>query len=350
MRHSAISRKRGFTLIELLVVIAIIAILIALLLPAVQQAREAARRSQCKNNLKQIGLALHNYHDTHSVFPPGYINEIGYPTTQAEYQTAVRAEGCAWSWVGMILPFIEEAGLYNQLEIGTVRMSVALSDSTKLNLMQQMVGAFRCPSDIAPTINSSKGMSNSSGTWVTIATSNYIGSNSSRTWHTGSGAWTCGPGLNALNEWGAGPGTSSCPNGIFWRDSKVRMRDIIDGTSNTFLVGERQWELGNPAGGTYDCRAGVAFGTRMYNEQADVHGALGSATIPINYADSSNRCRMGFGSQHEGGTHFLLCDGAVRFVSENIEQNVWGSGGTNGVDSLYERLAARDDREVVGEF
>ena len=350
MRHSAISRKRGFTLIELLVVIAIIAILIALLLPAVQQAREAARRSQCKNNLKQIGLALHNYHDTHSVFPPGYINEIdGNPTTNTEYSTAITSEYSAWGWGAFILPYIEEAGLYNQLGIGSVRMADALADATRLNLMEQAMTAFRCPSDPAPNRNSTKTLRDSGGAWRQIATANYIAVNTTRTWHGGgSNPYICGPGLGALNQWSPPPGDTTYPNGTFWRDSKVRIRDIIDGTSNTLLIGERVWELGNPAGGTYDCRAGVALGTRIDNEQTTVDRGLGTVAMPINFGDS--RCVRGFSSMHEGGSHFLVCDGSVRFVSENIEANVQATGGTGAVDSLYEKLGARDDRLVVGEW
>ncbi|MFG0295400.1 MAG: DUF1559 domain-containing protein, partial [Maioricimonas sp. JB045] len=110
MKNCHTSRRRGFTLIELLVVIAIIAILVALLLPAVQQAREAARRSQCKNNLKQIGLALHNYHDTHGSFPPGYIARYVSATDPASAET-----GPGFAWGTMILPFLDQSPTYNQL-------------------------------------------------------------------------------------------------------------------------------------------------------------------------------------------------------------------------------------------
>ena len=124
--------KRGFTLIELLVVIAIIAILIALLLPAVQQAREAARRTQCKNNIKQLGLALHNYHDVNLTFPPGYVLQEG---------GAVGAHN--WDWSAMILPYIEQSALFNTLDVGQTRPSQALNNPVQLAAMVNPLTAFR---------------------------------------------------------------------------------------------------------------------------------------------------------------------------------------------------------------
>ena len=338
--------RRGFTLIELLVVIAIIAILIALLLPAVQQAREAARRSQCKGNLKQLGVAVHNYLETHSVFPPGYVNQFDtIPTTGGEYSTAVTTELVAWGWGAQILPFMDQAALYNQLGVGDVRIKNA-----PLAALQAPIATFRCPSDIGPDTNSSRTLQNASGAARSTSTTNYVGVNSSRCWHCSTGPWVCGPGKGALNQWGAGPTSSTCPNGIFWRDSSVRIRDIIDGTSSTFLIGERAWQLMGPGGVTYACRAGVALGTRIANEQSQANYTLGSATVPINFANTDNHCNKGFSSQHAGGAHFVLCDGSVRFVSDSIDQNSAVFGGTNAVDSTLERLAARDDGQPVGEF
>src|SRR5262245_16035146 len=127
--------RKGFTLIELLVVIAIIAVLIALLLPAVQQAREAARRSQCKNNLKQIGLGLHNYHDTFGVFAPGFISSTSNSTTGI---------GTGWASSAFILPYIDQAPLYNQLNTLT---PINPSDATQLGLIRTVIGVYQCPSD-----------------------------------------------------------------------------------------------------------------------------------------------------------------------------------------------------------
>jgi prepilin-type N-terminal cleavage/methylation domain-containing protein len=135
-----ISNRTGFTLIELLVVIAIIAILIALLLPAVQQAREAARRTQCKNNLKQLGLGLHNYHDVFGTLPPGWVD-----------QNNNRASN--WGWAVYILPQIDQAALYATLDVGNGSLGLALEDVTKLAPMLNTYPAFRCPSDTAPNVN-----------------------------------------------------------------------------------------------------------------------------------------------------------------------------------------------------
>src|SRR6187401_1545370 len=143
------SVRAGFTLIELLVVIAIIAILIALLLPAVQQAREAARRTQCKNNLKQLGLALHNYESAFGVFPPGWVASQGltYPPGGANSTTGVDGHG-SWSWAALVLPYVEQASLFNTLRVGE-EIRYALDDTTRLSLMQQRFPTFNCASDTA---------------------------------------------------------------------------------------------------------------------------------------------------------------------------------------------------------
>ena len=170
------NRQRGFTLIELLVVIAIIAILIALLLPAVQQAREAARRSTCKNNLKQIGLAMHNYHETFGMFPPGYVEEI-LPSNGG---VVVDNEG-HWAWNAMLLPYMDQAPLYNQLNVGTVPVSTMLNNATARSSMQKPMPAFRCPSDSGPQIHDEAGrrIKATGGSEYGLAVTNYIASNSS---------------------------------------------------------------------------------------------------------------------------------------------------------------------------
>lgn len=336
-------------MVELLVVIAIIGVLVGLLLPAVQAAREAARRMSCSNNLKQFGLALHNYHDTFRVFPAGYRNQFDTtPTTGGEYGAAVAAERSSWAWGAAILPQIEASAAYEILQVGNVRIKDALLPGgpiDRLLVMQTPIAAFRCPSDIAPDTNDSKQIQDRNGAGRSVATSNYIGVNSSRKWHGSGGAWITGPGRAELNQWGAGPGQDSYPNGIFWRDSKTGMRDILDGTSNTLMVGERAWELNNPAGTTFNCRAGNIYGERITNEQSEVHRTLGATAGPLNYANGN--CNKGFSSLHTGGVQFVLCDGSVRFITDSIDHNSWFNGGTNVVDSVLERLAARDDRQVI---
>lgn len=347
------SRLRGFTLIELLVVIAIIAILIALLLPAVQQAREAARRTQCKNNLKQLGLALHNYHDVYKVFPPGYINQFDnpQPTDSGQYAAAIAAERCSWGWTAFILPYVEQSALFNQMNVGDTRLKDAILPANSLDVMAQPIGAFRCPSDTAPDVNNNKTLQDRNGTARTLATNNYIGVNSGRKWHgqTDTGAtWITGPGEGELSQWGGPPNANTSPTGIFWRNSKVAIKDITDGTSNTLMVGERAWELNNPNGNNHACRAGTMFGEHITNEQSTISRGLGSTSGPINLPHGG--CSRTFSSRHVGGAQFTLCDGSVRFVSENIDHNALTTGGTNAIDSLLERLASRNDGQTVGEF
>ena len=335
-------KKRGFTLIELLVVIAIIAILIALLLPAVQQAREAARRSTCKNNLKQIGLALHNYHDVHSVFPPGHV--FGWLWTDATGRQG-------WAWGAHILPFIDEANLYNELEIANPNNGYF----PKASDAQVVIDTYRCPSDIAPDINTVR---------FNQATSNYVANFSSDGATQQHLSGSCSPSFGPIV---ASNGAISDGKGMFWFDSRVRIRDIVDGTSNTIGIGERAWEL--TASGTglpARCAAGgwsSAVGYNMYaggcdNQAAGVFAVAGPGINATPYIDTGastdptnrNACRATFSSQHTGGAQFLLMDGSVRFISENIDHNPSDLGSANHIDSTFERLLTRDDRQVVGEF
>ena len=300
--------RKGFTLIELLVVIAIIAILIALLLPAVQQAREAARRTQCKNNLKQLGLAMHNYHDVNLCFPPGYINQN--PTNWMS----------EWGWATYLLPYIDQAPLFNLLEVGNGlgngSMQSAAHDGTTntvlgLTTMNQPIVAFRCPSDTAPAANTARGHAG-----MDMTTSNYVGINSHNdSWYTRTN------------------GTS--PSGTFSENSRARIRDYTDGTSNTIVIGERSWQSGS--GIVYN--AAIVWGTSEVNIGANI--ARNLRTI-----NDSQDNHSALASNHEGGVQVLLGDGAVRFISENIDNN----STTAGVDSTYDRLLSKSDGQVVGEY
>lgn len=183
-------KRRGFTLIELLVVIAIIAILIALLLPAVQMAREAARRTQCRNNLKQLGLALHNYHDTHTTFPPGLI------AANDNFRDGMH------SGLAMLLPQLEQSAVYNQLDF-----NVSWRDPVNAAATSAHISAFRCPSSIG-------GLPQNGG--FDLPVTDYVFSKGTR-------AWLC---LNGETS------------GMFDINSRVRARDVTDGLSNTFAMGE----------------------------------------------------------------------------------------------------------------
>ncbi len=346
---AANTKPSGFTLIELLVVIAIIAILVALLLPAVQQAREAARRSSCKNNLKQIGLALHNYHDTHNVFPPGYVLQ-----DMAGTEPAYNGVGSSWGWAAYLLPNMEQSALSDNLNIGQQWLTQALADGTPtLALMRQPVPAFRCPSDDAPDLNNNNPLPRLPSGSVAVATSNYVGNNTSHKWH--SGGRLTGYSQGEQGGWSP-PNRAQSPTGIFWRGSRMRMRDIKDGTSNTIAVGERLWELNSPVHGILACSAAVLIGTSHQNEQLTIRHNLGSGASSINSVavygtGPTAHCRFGFSSMHKGGAQFVFCDGSVKFISENIDHRPSADtdGGTfNG--STYERLLSRNDGLPVGEF
>ncbi|WP_339612423.1 DUF1559 domain-containing protein [uncultured Rubinisphaera sp.] len=318
--------REGFTLIELLVVIAIIAILVALLLPAVQQAREAARRSSCKNNLKQLGLAMHNYHDTHRVFPPGYVDERGSGGTIADNEPH-------WSWTAMILPFVEQGAIYDQISVGS-SPRVVMANAANLAAMGTPISSFKCPSDAgSPVVQSNLGQRvvDSMGTDVGTAVMNYPAVNNSRHIRRVSGT---DPNTRAL--------------GLFFRDSNTSFRDITDGTSNTLLIGERSWKVRTTnifAASLYVVRDMNAAGPAEAHGDQGMMGAMGSTIVNINGDPSATNNRQMFSSQHSGGAQFVLADGSVKFISENIDHNL-----SNAIDSTIERLAGISDGQVVGEF
>ncbi len=325
--------QRGFTLIELLVVIAIIAILIALLLPAVQQAREAARRSTCKNNLKQIGLAMHNYHETFGMFPPGYVEEI----LNTNGGHVADNEG-HWAWNALLLPYLDQAPLFNQLNVGTVPVSTMLNNATVRGSMQKTLPVFRCPSDTGPQIHVEAGrrIMATGGSEYGLAVTNYIASNNSY-------------GLKK----DAGTDPTNYANGAFYRNSNVRMRDLTDGSSNVILAGERAYKLGSNnafAGALYAARdynaTGPAISSAGSSSNQGLISIFGGGAAPINANASTGQGRIAFSSKHVGGAHFLFGDGRVAFLSENIDHRA----ASIPADSTLEYLIGINDGNVVGEF
>jgi prepilin-type N-terminal cleavage/methylation domain-containing protein len=280
----AFPRKRGFTLIELLVVIAIIAILIALLLPAVQQAREAARRTQCRNNLKQIGLAFHNYHDTANALPPGHTLAAGL--------------GDLITWPISILPHIDQAPLFNKVDFS---INGAMGGcGTNASIMQMALPAYLCPSDrdVPPIL-------------TCFARTNYV--------------TTTGVGVLKKEV----PATHIL--GSFYQQSRVRFRDYIDGTSNTIGASEVIKLPGNdfrgmwiyPEGAHYqhdfNPNSGIDEIRTAYCDNSDP-----AAPCTGVYPDHSTRAwRTAARSRHTGGVHTLVMDGTVRFVSNNISNTIW---------------------------
>jgi prepilin-type N-terminal cleavage/methylation domain-containing protein len=343
--------KRGFTLIELLVVIAIIAILIALLLPAVQQAREAARRTQCKNNLHQLGLALHNYHDSFLVFPPGVV-------------TTAAGVGCH-TWSEMILGQMELGNVMNEINFSTscFDSSVALPGATvNSDVAQTILPHFRCPSDNAPPSavevyiagsapDNGFNSQDAGGDW-TRSTSNYMGN------------W--GPGDAPIATASFPPtatGTTAPQDGggMFFRNSSLSFRDMPDGSSNTFHVGERdgfviaeaattglnQYDRIKTYGFWYGISCVASGCAADGNRAGDIYGGTG---INMNRSSSAGGLvipHLGFSSNHEGGAHFLLGDGTVRLVNQNIQSN---STGVNSTQGLYQNLSDRRDGKDVGNF
>lgn len=285
------SRRLGFTLIELLVVIAIIAILMALLLPAVQQAREAARRTVCKSRLKQIGIAIHNYYESHGTFPPGWI---------AAQRRATTEHNNYFGWSAMLLPFLDQSNLYQQLDF-----NVALDEGSNAQLVSTALPVFRCPSD---TFGETY-VSETSG--VEVGVSNFPGLG--------------GQILCALQD-----------TGVFGQNSSTRMRDITDGTSTTFLVGERIAD--QPIADRIPVWVGV-YDTQEQGRNIEV--VLGWTQIPLNRDLLSEH---GFSSRHPAGAHFLFCDGRVRFVNSSID------AGTPTDPGIYQHLSTISGNEIIGDF
>ena len=260
--------RRGFTLIELLVVIAIIAVLIALLLPAVQQAREAARRTQCRNNMHQLGLALHNYHDTHSVFPPGWVRSAGANDLRTSMWT-------------MVLPFLDEGALYNAYNFSTGAGALVATNSTvtRANLAQ-----YNCPSDSAPSLSSHYRWCSYVGNWGVV---------------------------NKENDTSHQSGYVTGQYGPFSPNSKVRIRDVRDGTSQTIAAGEQR----------HDTDGSPPFWSQgIYGDMLSGTNKTLNFTVGAAYDAEENRA---FSSMHEGGGFFLFLDGQVRFLSENIDLSTY---------------------------
>ena len=313
--------SRGFTLIELLVVIAIIAVLIALLLPAVQQAREAARRTQCKNNLKQYGLGLANYHDVHGIFPIGGTG------------------GCcavppALGFQPRLLAFLDQGPLFKQIDF-------SLTDATAQVLSNgQRVGLKVFPVAVCPSVGSSSNPLNGWGQ------SSYDGSLGSQGNVSVSG--TCNPYQTFAQFVNPNNGDTLIAgqvSGMGSRDGpSIGIRDVTDGTSNTIHMGEVLPACNDhSAGGMWHSNGMGNFHSSTIVPINDFTTCSWAAPSQIRVAGCSNpnnwNISWGFRSQHVGGAHFLFVDGSVRFLSENIDHA-----------KTFQRLGGRADGQSVGEF
>ena len=311
--------RRAFTLVELLVVIAIIGVLVALLLPAIQAAREAARRMQCSSNQRQLGLAMQNYHSTFNRFPPGFM---------VAGQTGGTPGG--WAWGVFLMPYIEQSPLKESLSPTLYKLEQVINDPALLPMLQTDLAVFRCPSSPIGRLRTHQGVPNPK-----VASANY----------------TCCRGF--YNFTGTTHLTKS-NNGVFYGESGTRMQDVTDGTSNTFALGER-----------------TAFGANLdavndgkWPSWCGPGGGGACNTISSSVSDRLNHptSNNAFSSQHPGGAIFCFVDGSVQFIAETIGYDTAGlsaadtgdpaafqAAAAQGKMGTYQLLGVKNDGQPIGE-
>lgn len=299
--------RRAFTLVELLVVVAIIGILVSLLLPAVQAAREAARRMQCTNQLKQIGLALHNYANALRVFPPGCIVSLAHNNDPLMYDPWSEAQSPTpgsgmhgTSWMLMALPYLEQASLYDRWDFHQAVIG-------NCEVAQTDVAMFYCPSRRSNVREHDRAY---------LLDATWAGGGNDYGGCLGSGNGFKNTGAHRFGKDAARPWNAPRHLGVFFPNSKTRFRDITDGTSQTLMLGELQrlrdpdidqrksyegWAVGG---------AGTLFVTAMTEDGFYQTGGINNA-----FFESA-------GSDHPGGANFCLADGSVRFLSENMSSEI----------------------------
>lgn len=345
--------RQGLTLLDVIVVLIIVMVMAALFLPAVRPGRQAARRSDCKNRLKQIGIALHTYHETHGRFPPGWVAVRG--PQSGEFETS------AYGWGTYILPFLDQAPLYKQgIDFQAADPSFQAQALSEKKFAGTVLPAYRCPSCVGDAINSTSSI-------PTIGTTNYLAN--------------FGVGIPEYQH------DPAFMQGLFGQNSSVRIRDIKDGTTNVILVGERSqprtarhWTPGQLDGAFHSFWSGLPRGTNplaivitatdgrlpqagspeaeqrgadmasdLLNPVGPLNGTAGQVavlkTLKINklrdgtaLTNPDRSVSGSVSSYHPGGTHVLLGDGSVRFISDSLATHT------------YINLMRRADAQVLGEF
>ncbi len=288
--------KRGFTLVEVVVLTLISFLLLTMLLPGILQARQQARRESCKNNLKLLGLAMHNYHDVFNSFPPAWCTNHFDANSMS-----------AFGWQTFLLPYAEEAPLYMQFSFSD--QNWLNPDSKAHRLAKSAIPVYLCPQDSTGNTNPFRdnyGTSNYTGNFGTELLPRWYESSSEQYW----------PG---------GANTPRKSNGVFVVNGKISLRDITDGTSNTVMVSERSAYSG----------AGLWIGVRSNRHENDV-------MTDMNYISGVNKSFAGLSGRHDRALNVLLCDGSVRLVKDNIDSRPEGG--------LLQALSTRAGGEVVGEF
>jgi prepilin-type N-terminal cleavage/methylation domain-containing protein/prepilin-type processing-associated H-X9-DG protein len=329
----SLNPRGAFTLVELLAVITIIGVLIGLLLPAVQAAREAARMSQCSNNLKQIGIAFHNHHDARGFFPPMTTARTGYTINGTNPVTD------GWAWGTMILPFLDQADTFDRLKPQTVwgqperdTFATAVADTTvRKPIIDGSIATYRCPSDPAGRTNDMQG--NNSNVIFRYGRSNYV--------------------VSAEFDGFSGEAIpSAATRGISFVGSRIRVKDITDGTAKTLAVGERVHRIsgGNDkTNSPFNPASALWAGSGMANyllpdgyptwNPSGVSAFGGSTRWGINnFVGSEGNARKGYSSNHSNGASFVFCDGSVQFLNQMTD------------DTTFRRLGDRKDGKLIGAY